>query len=350
MNWKFWKTSYYGGADTGLITKIFRGLLALAALYLLAAAIIGIWWSREPGAFDVSAYATELARADGATNPETPVVGYTTTAALYRVASTLLEKPGGYLTNDIAPPGVWLDNQPSWEFGVVTQIRDMSRAMRLDFSRSQSQSAEDPDLGEAEGKYFFDASSWILPQTEDEYREGNKLVRSYLKRLADPAKTKAQFYARADNLQKWLQGVESRLGNLSQQLSASVGKRQLDLGLAGDPSAAQSTSTPSEEMVQTPWLELDNVFYEARGHTWALLHLLRAIEVDFKDVLEDKNALVSLGQIIRELEGTQESVMSPMILNGEGLGLLANHSLVMASYISRANAGIIDLRELLSRG
>jgi len=37
-------------------------------------------------------------------------------------------------------------------------------------------------------------------------------------------------------------------------------------------------------------------------------------------------------------------------LNGEGLGLLANHSLVMASYVSRANAAIIDLRNLLVKG
>jgi len=72
--------------------------------------------------------------------------------------------------------------------------------------------------------------------------------------------------------------------------------------------------------------------------------------VDFGDVLRKKNAQVSLQQIIRELEGTQETVWSPMILNGSGFGLLANHSLVMASYISRANAAIIDLRDLLSQG
>ena len=39
-----------------------------------------------------------------------------------------------------------------------------------------------------------------------------------------------------------------------------------------------------------------------------------------------------------------------MILNGDGLGFLANHSLVMASYVSRANAAIIDLRTLLAQG
>ncbi|HEY6894026.1 MAG TPA: DUF2333 family protein, partial [Rhodanobacteraceae bacterium] len=31
-------------------------------------------------------------------------------------------------------------------------------------------------------------------------------------------------------------------------------------------------------------------------------------------------------------------------------GFFANHSLVMANYISRANAAVIDLRELLRRG
>ena len=102
--------------------------------------------------------------------------------------------------------------------------------------------------------------------------------------------------------------------------------------------------------MKTSWFQIDNVFYEARGQTWALLHLLRAIEQDFGAVLDDKNARVSLQQIARELEGTQEAVWSPVILNGTGFGFVANHSLVMASYISRANAAIIDLRSLLAQG
>ena len=35
---------------------------------------------------------------------------------------------------------------------------------------------------------------------------------------------------------------------------------------------------------------------------------------------------------------------------GKGFGFVANHSLVMASYISRANAAVIDLKSLLERG
>jgi len=39
-----------------------------------------------------------------------------------------------------------------------------------------------------------------------------------------------------------------------------------------------------------------------------------------------------------------------MVLNGSGYGMLANHSLVMANYLSRASAALIDLRQLLSQG
>ena len=38
---------------------------------------------------------------------------------LKTVAGTLLNKPGGYLSNDRFPPGVLLDNIPSWEYGVL---------------------------------------------------------------------------------------------------------------------------------------------------------------------------------------------------------------------------------------
>jgi hypothetical protein len=137
---------------------------------------------------------------------------------------------------------------------------------------------------------------------------------------------------------------------MSQRLSASVGQTRLNTDLAGESAALQSTPAPSEIGVKTPWYELDDVFYEARGTCWALIHLLKAVEIDFAEVLERKNAVVSLRQIIRELEATQQSVYSPVILNGSGFGLLANHSLVMASYISRANAALIDMGELLSKG
>jgi hypothetical protein len=320
----------------------------LLGLYLLLAVIVGWYWSQEPEQFSVQ----QRAEATAQSAQHQMVNGYTTAATLKHVASTLLDKPGGYLANDLAPPGLWLDNMPSWEYGVLIQVRDMARAMRKDFARSQSQSTEDPDLAKAEPRFHFDNKSWALPASEAEYAEGIKSLDRYLARLADPGQSNAQFYTRADNLNNWLGDAATRLGSLSQRLSASVGQVRLntavvDPSLLGDDAPADFVAGVNYE---TPWLQIDNVFYEARGQAWALAHLLRAIEVDFADVLAKKNATVSVRQIIRELEAAQETLWSPMILNGSGYGLLANHSLVMANYISRANAGLIDLRQLLSQG
>lgn len=319
--------------------------LSLLALWLLVCGALGVYWSWEPERFAVAQRAQQEVQNSG----QELVTGDYTTAALIGVVETLLDKPGGYLSNDLLPPGLWLDNMPSWEFGVLVQARDMARALRKTFSRSQSQSTENPSLAIAEPQLHFDSNSWILPSTEGEYRKAIKALKAYQAGLGDSADRQTQFYARADNLRDWLGDVSTRLGSLSQRLSASVGQRRLDTDLAGSPGATRSTEG-GENAVRTPWLEIDNVFYEARGTAWALIQLLEAVELDFAPVLEKKNARVSVDQIIRELEATQGMIWSPMILNGTEFGLLANHSLVMASYISRANAAIIDLRELLSQG
>jgi hypothetical protein len=310
------------------------------ALFVIVQLGLAWYWSREPAPFWV--------RWEESQQPA--VRGFATTDTLIEVARTLLDKPGGYLSNDIGPPGVLLDNIPSWEFGVLVQVRDLARALRNDFSRSQTQSLEEPDLAAADPAFHFDSERWILPSTEKKYRDAIRSLERYRDRLSNPADQDAQFFARADNLRDWLAIVEKRLGDLSQRLSASVGQRRVNTDLAGDPSASVATPRPWDIVVKTPWLELDNVFFEARGAAWALTHFLRAAEYDFGDVLDDKNAKVSLRQIIRELEAAQEPLMSPIILNGSGFAIFANHSLVMASYLSRANSAVIDLRELLGEG
>lgn len=323
-----------------------RIVAALVVVYVLLVTGLGIWWSSAPDVFNVADNAQAYAEREGVA----VFRGSTTTAALIGVIDTLLEKEGGYTHNDLFPPGLFMDNMPNWEYGALVQSRDLARALREVLSRSQSQSKEDVDLTLAEPRINFQSDSWVLPASESEYRSASQFLKAYLKRLPDRSSNGAQFYARADNLSYWLSMVEKRLGSLSQRLSASVGQRRLNTDLAGDPVASASTSDPRELEVRTPWSEIDDVFYESRGAAWALIHFLKAADADFAEVLEKKNARVSLQQIIRELEATQATVWSPMILNGSGFGLWANHSLVMANYISRANAALIDLRELLAQG
>ena len=322
-----------------------RAVIAAIAIYLTLTLGLGFYWSMTPDSFDVVEN-----RAKYLTSSDQSVTGAATTAALLEVTRLLLEKDGGYISNDITPPGTFLDNMPNWEYGVLIQSRDLTRALREVLSRSQSQSKEDVDLTLAEPRINFQNSSWALPATESEYRDARRYLQAYLDRLPQSGEDSAQFYARADNLSFWLAMVEKRLGSLSQRLSASVGQRRINTDLAGDAAATQSTRENQELVVKTPWNEIDDVYYESRGAAFALIHFLKAAEVDFADVLEKKNATVSLRQIIRELEATQQTVWSPVILNGSGFGIWANHSLVMASYLSRANAALIDLRELLAQG
>lgn len=317
-----------------------------ASSFVLLLLAIAQYWSVMPDTFNVE----QASIAQAEKNNTTPVTGYTTTNTLIEVTTHLLDKPGGYLSNDILPPGVVLDNMPAFEFGALEMIRDLSLALRKDFSRSQSQSLENAYLKVAQPQFNIDHRSWAWPSAESEYNKAVDALIKYRDSLADQTQSDAQFYARADNLKDWLNEVEKRLGSLSQRLSASVGQERLNTDLAGDPNANQSTLAPQMQQVKTGWWQIDDVFYEAKGASWALLHFLKAIEIDFAGTLQKKNAQVSLRQIIRELESTQETVWSPMILNGSGFGMLANHSLVMANYISRANAAIIDLNKLLVQG
>ena len=324
------------GAATPWSRAAVYGLAGLA----LILTVLAWYWSRSPDVFWVN----------GSPEGDRKVVGYATSDTLVRVAGTLLDKPGGYLTNDHLPPGVLLDNIPNWEQGVLQQVRDLARVIRNDYSRSQSQSREDVDVSIAEPKFFFEPNSWILPPTETRFREGIEGFTRYRDRLAGNGQTEAQFFARADNLREWLAQVEKRLGDLSKRLGDSVAQTVINTDLAGDSAAEANTNLSDNVAVRTSWFEIDDIFFEARGTTWALVHFFRAVEFDFAQVLEDKNATTSVRQIIRELEATQRPIRSPVILNGSGFGFLANHSLVMANYIARANAAVINLRELLDQG
>jgi hypothetical protein len=323
--------------DKPLWIKIGGGVLAVLLVLLIG---VGWYWSRTPDVFWVT-----HKTADGQT-----VVGYATTDTLVRVAETMLDKPGGFLSNDRMPPGVFLDNIPNWEVGVLQQVRDLARVIRNDYSRSQSQSREDPDIAAAEPAFFVDHKSWVLPRPESEYRDAINGFSRYRDRLAGIAEPQAQFFARADNLREWLSQVEKRLGSITRRLGDSVAVSVINTDLAGDPAAEANTTLPDTVSVKTSWFEIDDVFFEARGTAWALLHFLRAAEFDFTQVLEDKNAKASVRQIIRELEAGLAPLRSPMVLNGGGFGLFANHSLVMANYLARANAAVINLRELLDKG
>ncbi len=347
------------------------GVLSLVIVVILL--ILGAWWGSEPGQFNIQDEARkrveeskletghhgqeaahEPAANTTAAEEELEVsempIGYTYTNTLAHIAEVLLHKSGGYITNDVAPPGVLLDNISNWEYGALVMLRDATTALRNHFARDQSQSAEDPDLAIAEPYFYYEHNSWALPSTEAEYQKGIEALHKYMSRLqkyGGPIK-KAQFYSRADNLWQYTEVVIKRLGGLSTRLTANSAGGNYGPGLTViEKQAADEKGTP---VTKVSWLEIDDIFYEARGASWALLHILRAIKHDFADILLDKRAMRTVDIMIKAMENALTPILSPMILDGSGYGLFANYSLTMANYISRANAAALDLRDIMNRG
>lgn len=335
--------------EKGWIWRILLIIGTLVALVIVAM----LAFSREPETINPKAALISYLPADKLDDkgePKEIKTGATITAMTIHLIDSLQDKTGGYLSNDVIPPGILMDNMPEWEYGVLRNLRDISKVFRNNFSTSGTQTKLDKDLAEVENKLSIDSEQWMFPSPEASYNDAARALQSYFNRIIDNNDADAQFYARADNLRRFFRVVSPNLGSYSQRLSESVGIEVENMALAGDKSATQTTTAPKQLFNKTPWYKIDNNFYEARGYAWALLQEMRAIQVDFKAVLEDKNAMVYIQQLIRELEATQKTVWSPMILNGNGFGVVTNHSLVMASYFSRANAILIELTDLLERG
>lgn len=323
--------------------------------------VVGFIWDFEPSTKALvqieEKYVTETAQRD--------IPGVALTATTVSILDTLLHKSGGYLTNDMTPPGIFLDNVPNWEYGVLRNLREISKLYRYDFARKQSQSEEIKELVTVENKLRIDSDAWMFPSAEGEYGDALKALETYLENLKKQNGS-AAFYPRADNLSVYFQDVSKTLGSLSQGLRTDDSKNHASASTkssqATGTSASDNEETSSGEKAEQPavapvakrktpgFFEVDNNFFEVRGYCWALVQELRAIEKDFAEVLKDKNALESLQNVIHDLESTQATIWSPIILTGSGFGFVNNHSSVMASYISRANASIIDLANLLKDG
>jgi hypothetical protein len=318
---------------------------------LLVLVILGGWWGMEPGLFNVEEEAVKRYADEKQTEGDAKdlPIGYMYSNTLAHMAEVLMHKPGGYITNDVAPPGLFLDNIKNWEYGALIMLRDGTTALRNHFSRDQSQSSEDSDLSIAEPYFYYERNSWALPSTESEYQKGIDALHSYMARLKYP-KTQAnrgQFYARADNLWQYTEVVIKRLGGLSTRLSASSDRNAIFALTDAKMIALDKSKTV---VAQTPWLEIDDVFYEARGASWGLLHILKAIKHDFSLILEDKRAMRTVDTMIYAMENALTPILSPMVLSGDGFDLFANYSLSMANYIARANAAALDLRDIMNRG
>lgn len=307
------------------LRNLLSPLMAILFLLLLLMLALGAYWSREPGMFPVQPAAPGQARP-----------GQVTVKVLERLARGLTEKPGGYLDNDLLPPGSLIDDLPAWERGVLRQLRDLSFIMQVPAARDPLLPPLAPDLVEAASAFGVVPDAWGMPSVEGELARGRAALQRHALQLA--GRDGAAVAMREVQLQRWLQVTQERLDDLAARLNAAQ-----SASLAGRAMVAPGT----EQVPATSWTQVDDVFFEARGSAWALLHLLKAAELDFVGVLASRHADLGLRAAIHEMEATQQPLWAPVVLNGSGFGVFANHSLVLANYLHRARAELAEVQGLL---
>lgn len=334
---------------------VWKPLLGLVAVYLVVTLALGVWWSLTPDGFDVQRASAEqrgrlapeaqmnsgaqdaddaqAADNDGSVDAQATDDGEAIKAVLdtspagrgaviiatqMTLLDTLLDKPGGYVRNDMLPPGLWLDNMPAWELGVLTQARSQAHSL------VEQGDMEGGALVEAQKRLDGDSQDWLYPTTEHRL---NKATDAYAVVLNDINEQRQALPAEGDVPADWLSRVAKRLEELTYRLSASV----------ADPEALRELEVDVDQLPgRTPWYRVDNIFFEARGQTWALEHLLAAMAADYGDVLAAAEAQALVERLMAELKQAQRPLWSPMVLNGTGFGIFANHSLMMAAYTQRA--------------
>jgi hypothetical protein len=246
-----------------------------------------------------------------------------------------------WLPNDLLLPRAVVDDLPNFELGALDIARHNTRVLRDNLSRMRTTDQIDSDLDESFKLFANDELKWLIPSAESKFSAGIESLRKYNTRLDNG---QAKYYPRADNLVQLVDQYISALGGINTRLINAKGGPSLTYETEGD-------NSTSQEMVidtQVSWFKIDDNFFFARGSAYALLHSMRAVRVDFKDVLDDKNSLELIDKIIEILERCE---LSPFIVfNADYDSIFANHSTAMAMLLQDARAKMSSLSRALKDG
>ena len=297
--------------------KIAASVTAAVAVFFI---VLGIYWSRAPDVFWVT----------HTIDDQQVVVGYSTTDTLIRVAETMLDKPGGYLSNDRMPPSVFLDNTPNFQQGIISALARFAFELTDQIGRTRGSSQADVDLQEASGllqysgtKWVFDLSTSIAPtaSSEAQYRKAMRSLLSFNARLA---KGDAVFERRADNLLATLDRIAADLGSSSAAL-----EHRLEVGHALFDRQA------------------DDVFYGVKGRLYAYYLLLRELRQDFDNVIVERELGPAWSKMLSSM--AQAAVLQPwVVINGSpDSQFFPSHLGAQGFFLLRARTQLREITNIL---
>lgn len=244
----------------------------------------------------------------------------------------------------------WFDNKAHFQTGALRAARRVSIELVDLLGRARGTSAADPDLEDARSSLQWSERAWIFNPFDDRlqtvsasaaqsYRSAKRQLLRYNERLSN---CNAVFDSRGDNLFLLLDRIANDVGGLTDELAArakgirwSVEEGRLVRGEGNN-----------------RWLfdfRADDLFWRAHGMMWAYHGILKALRVDFGEVVRSANLTRIWDRM--ETHVAEAASLRPLIVsNGrEDSMFMPDHLSVMAANMLRAHANTQELREVINR-
>ncbi|MFH0844888.1 MAG: DUF2333 family protein [Pseudomonadota bacterium] len=255
----------------------------------------------------------------------------------------LKQMSDNWLPNDIFWPTIFLDNMPNFQIGELEVVRYNIRVLRDNLSRMRTTDKLDPYAEAVFTSLSNDPFKWWFPSAESKWKLGHENLELYYRNLLS---NKSYFYPRADNLVELLSQYASLMGGVNTRLLNAPRDIKEILSIEGLKKG--STGSPRVIEIDIPWYRVDDNFYYAQGVAYALNESLKAIKIDFLDVLIDKNSVQLLDKIMENLGRCH---FEPLIVfNGDPDSIFANHSLNLSGVFNDARLKIDSLIVALMQG
>jgi len=248
-----------------------------------------------------------------------------------------------WLPNDLFWPTIFLDNLPNFQIGELEVVRYNVRVLRDNLSRMRTTDKLDPSAESVFTALSNDPYKWWFPSAESKWELGYESLEAFYRNLLSG---KSHFYPRADNLVELLNQYASLMGGANTRLINAPGDISRTVSMEDTKKATPGGTKVVD--IDIPWHRIDDNFYYAQGVAYALYESLKAIRVDFHDVLVDKNSLALVDKILEVFGRCQ---FEPLIIfNGDPDSIFANHSLNLSGLFNDARQKINSLIVALTQG
>ncbi len=228
----------------------------------------------------------------------------------------------GWRPNDFVlwGPQLWADNNANRQLGILQVVRESTRVLK-DHLTKVSSDQYDPNLLAADTAFRNDPKRLWLPSAESKYRDGVAKLRAYVAGLATTPPTSKPLTQRNVEVIRLFQTWGDILGDAHAQLFRT----------------------------EIPRFGTDDVFYYVQGEAYAMAHLVRAVEREYRDDLKGRQTLNTLLAEVSDAL-TRAGRLKPLVVfDGDADGLFANHRRNLDTYVTEARQKMYSIREELEK-